>query len=343
MQWAQAHDKGPWLQIYAVPGNCTSLGFKTTEGCPSWSWQAGGGSFLLLPMRHVLSSLWLWTFNHNTCENRLEEVQGAATSCLFPPPLYQDTWSPVELLCVERNAPCQWDLATDKAKPPTSAAKWQGNDQTDLQCQAARHYHHQIQWATCATWREGSAGMDMWNALVMVQSRQPFLTYRLMEGVDLGGPRWHGSSWQRGFPESGSSRLSILMIDIPGDLVWDLPCVQQASYMEGALWCGCCPCTCMLIKNPMMMMMMMMIKTISFHKINVKDDFNSIEFFIWKSWLYRLNSKMIRTNSRGLNDISTKPSWQKMVKLRLISHHFFRLSTSKLKGEKKNKYKHVRK
>ena len=23
------------------------------------------------------------------------------------------------------------------------------------------------------------------------------------------------------------------MVDTPGDLVWDLPCVQQASYMEG--------------------------------------------------------------------------------------------------------------
>ena len=26
---------------------------------------------------------------------------------------------------------------------------------------------------------------------------------------------------------------STLMIDIPGDLVWDLPCMQQASYLEG--------------------------------------------------------------------------------------------------------------
>ena len=25
------------------------------------------------------------------------------------------------------------------------------------------------------------------------------------------------------------------MIDVPGDLVWDLPCVQQASYLEGGL------------------------------------------------------------------------------------------------------------
>ena len=41
------------------------------------------------------------------------------------------------------------------------------------------------------------------------------------------------SSWQRGTAESGSSRLSTLVIDVPGDLVWDLLCVQQASYLEG--------------------------------------------------------------------------------------------------------------
>ena len=84
--------------------------------------------------------------------------------------------------------------------------------------------------------REGSAGMDMWNAPT-VQSRQP-LTYKLMESVGLGGPRWLGSSWQRGIAESGSSQLSTLMIETPGDLVWDLPCVQQASCLEGGplLW-----------------------------------------------------------------------------------------------------------
>ena len=84
--------------------------------------------------------------------------------------------------------------------------------------------------------REGSAGMDMWNAPT-VQSRQP-LTYRLMESVGLGGPRWLGSSWQRGIAESGSSQLLTLMIETPGDLVWDLPCVQQASCLEGGplLW-----------------------------------------------------------------------------------------------------------
>ena len=111
---------------------------------------------------------------------------------------------------------------------------------TDLQYQAATHCDHQDQWATCVTalriwtfiWRrEGSPGMDMWNA-PMVQSRQP-VRYRMMESVGLGGPRWYRSSWQRGIAESGSSRLSTLMIDIPGDLVWDLLYVHQASYLEG--------------------------------------------------------------------------------------------------------------
>ena len=86
---------------------------------------------------------------------------------------------------------------------------------------------------------------------VTMQSRQP-LTYRLMENVGLGGPRWLGSSWQL----SGSSQLSTLMMETPGDLVWDLPCMQQASCLEGAHFCGYGPCTCKLIKNLMMMMIL---------------------------------------------------------------------------------------
>ena len=127
----------------------------------------------------------------------------AATSSPFPPPLFQDTGPRVELLCAKRNAPYQWDLAIDKAKPPPSAAKWQGNDQTDLQCQAARHCHHQIQWATWPAWHWGAGPHSEWEKAPMVQSRQP-LTYRLMESVGLGGQIWHGSSWQRAIAENGS-------------------------------------------------------------------------------------------------------------------------------------------
>ena len=79
MQWAQALDKGPWLQTYMVPGNCTSLERQTTEGSPGGTWQARGGSFLLLPRRHALSSRWLWTL---TCVKTAWKM-----------------WSCVQLLC----------------------------------------------------------------------------------------------------------------------------------------------------------------------------------------------------------------------------------------------------
>ena len=40
-----------------------------------------------------------------THENGLEEVQGAATSSVFPPPLFQDTWPCVQLLCAQCSMP----------------------------------------------------------------------------------------------------------------------------------------------------------------------------------------------------------------------------------------------
>ena len=74
-------------------------------------------------------------------------------------------------------------------------------------------------------WREESSGMDRWNAQTG-QLRHP-VTYRLIESVCLGSPRWHGSSWQRGIADSGSSWLFTLMIDRPRYLIY--PCVKQAS------------------------------------------------------------------------------------------------------------------
>ena len=79
-------DKGPWLQKYTVSRNCLPFGGQTTEESPSRTWQAGDGSFLLLPRRHALSNRWLWTVNHNMCESRLEEVKEllpVLSSCHF--------------------------------------------------------------------------------------------------------------------------------------------------------------------------------------------------------------------------------------------------------------------
>ena len=43
----------------------------------------------------------------STTTNRLEEVQAAETSSVFPPPFFQDTRPCVQHVCAERNAPCQ--------------------------------------------------------------------------------------------------------------------------------------------------------------------------------------------------------------------------------------------
>ena len=41
----------------------------------------------------------------------------------IPVGMTNPSWPCIQLLCAERNAPCQQDLAIDKAKPPVSAAK----------------------------------------------------------------------------------------------------------------------------------------------------------------------------------------------------------------------------
>ena len=60
-------------------------------------------------------------------ETFLASCEGKSTEQLWQEfkgeTLFQNTWPCVQLLCAERNAPCQRDLAIDKAKPPASAAK----------------------------------------------------------------------------------------------------------------------------------------------------------------------------------------------------------------------------
>ena len=54
--------------------------------------------------------------------------------------------------------------------------------------------------------------------------------------------------------ESGSSWLSTLMVEICGDLCEICHACSKPAIWKRAHWCGCCPCTCTLIKNLIMMM-----------------------------------------------------------------------------------------
>ena len=76
--------------------------------------------------------------------------------------------------------------------------------------------------------REGSAGMDMWNAPIVQwqDSLWPTVWWKAWA--------WEAHDGMEAADREGLQRvealLSTLMIDIPGDLVWGLPCVQQSSY-----------------------------------------------------------------------------------------------------------------
>ena len=166
MQWAQALDKGPdyrctWCQgtarpLDGRPQRKVQVGPNKLEVVASFCYLAGGCE---LPT--------------TTCEKPLEEVQRAATSSLFTPPLFQDMW------------PC--------------SSVWRHVEHSNVAVKTAFH--------------------------IQVEGKH----------IGLGGQRWHGSRWQRGIAENGSSWLSTLMIDIHvlWDAVRDLPCLQKASYLQG--------------------------------------------------------------------------------------------------------------
>ena len=120
--------------------------------------------------------------------------------------------------------------------------------------------------------------------------------HRLMESVGLGGPRWHGNSWQRGIAESGSSRPSTLMIGIPGDLVWDLPCVQQANYLEG---------------GPLVWMLPLYLH------INQKSDYDMIWWFLKNRHFFFIQERFNKL-IYSINTIIKCGLWQP-VKFQLVS------------------------
>ena len=167
----------------------------------TWVWQAGGGSFLLLPGRQLVvvsfrpqhmwklpgrsSSSWYQFSLPATFLSRHMAVCTAlvcGAQCIMPVKLghYQ---SPASSVCSEMTE--QWSDRSAMLNHKT------------LPTLGPLSYLHSSALKTwTSSWkREGSSGMDTWNAPT-VQSRQP-LTYRLLESVGLGGPRWLGSSWQR--------------------------------------------------------------------------------------------------------------------------------------------------
>ena len=254
MQWAQALDKRPWLQMYKVLGNCTPLGWQTTEGSPGRTWQAWGGSFLLLPRRHALSSRWLWTFNHNMCENRLEEVQGSATISFFMPPLFQNTWPCVQLLCVERNATL-----------PARLGHWQPNLQRMQQNDRAMIIQIcNVRQQDIVTTRSNElhvlARLGIEDLDLILKERRLWWyghversngAVKTAFDIQVDGKRGTGRpkmTWKQ-LTERDCREWKLSAINPHDRHTWrsGVRSVMHAASQlsgSGAHWCGCCPCTC---------------------------------------------------------------------------------------------------
>ena len=113
-----------------------------------------GGSFLLLPGWHAFCWWRLWNNGHFSCENSLEEVQGATTSSHILPPLKQDTWPCIQLLCAERHAPCHltWPLTKTNLQRLQRNNRAMITDQTDQLYQARGWGHGKVKRATGKAW-----------------------------------------------------------------------------------------------------------------------------------------------------------------------------------------------
>ena len=206
---------------------------SSSEGSPIQTWQTESGSFLLLPKRLLAASG--CELSTSTCVNtawkKFKELLPVLSFCH----LSFKTHGCVYSSCVWStmlHASETWPLT----KPNLQSLQWIDRAMIRQICN--------VKSQDIIRFNELLAQLGIEDLDLILKERrlhwygrlecshQP-VTYRLMENLGLGGQRWHRSSWQRGIAESGSSRVSTLMIETHGDLVWDLRCMQQASYLEG--------------------------------------------------------------------------------------------------------------
>ena len=114
------------------------------------------------------------------------------------------------------------------------------SDQTDLQYQARGCGQGKVKRATgkASAWGprphfEREKASLVWACGAFEWCNQNSIWYAdWRQAGGQGGPSKHGRNWQRKTAVSGSSPQLTLKKGAPGDQVWDLLCVQLASYLE---------------------------------------------------------------------------------------------------------------
>ena len=89
------------------------------------------------------------------------------------------------------------------------------------------------QWATCVAWHWGSGPHSEGEKTSMVWTCGTLQWCNQDSLWQLGW--WKAWAWEAQNDMEAADREGLQRVeaDVPGDLVWDLPCVQQASYLEG--------------------------------------------------------------------------------------------------------------
>ena len=192
----QALDKGLWLQLYMVPGNCTPLGWQTIEGSPSRTWQAGGGSFLLLPTALVCGAQCSMPVRLGQWQSQTSNICNGMTAM-------------IRQIC---NVKPQ-DIVTTRSNELLAL----GIEDLDFILK-----ERWFSWYGHVKRSNGAFGMHVDGKCGPVR---PKMTWKQLTERDC-------REW----------KLSAIDPS-PGDLVWDLPCLQQASYLEGGPLMWMLPCT----------------------------------------------------------------------------------------------------
>ena len=170
-------------------------------------------------------------------------------SVLFSCHLSFKTCGRVYSLCAKHNAPCQRDLAIDKAEPPASAAKRQGNYQTDpisylcgLALRIWTLFWRREDWWYGHVERSNGAVKTAFDIQVdgKREPGRPKMTWKQLTERDC-------REWKLSAINPHDRRTWY-------DVIWCESChaCSKPAIWKGVHWCGCWPCTCTLIKNPIM-------------------------------------------------------------------------------------------
>ena len=168
---------------------------------------------------------------------------------------FQDPWSRVQLLCAELNASCQWDLATDSQTSNVCSemtGQWSGRSR--MSSRKTLPPPDPMSYLRAGPHSEGEKAPLVWTCGMLQWCSQDSLWPTDWWKVWA----WEAKDDMKAADREGLQRVEALGYQPSWQTYPEIWCeifymCSKPATRKMAHWCGCCPCTCMLIKNPLMM------------------------------------------------------------------------------------------